>query len=135
MRAFTVDVAAAALGVERKFLDNLLSRHHFGDGPGAHGSSGDPAPPPRRQGRRRRLTSPMVAELAVAITLARELGVPLAAALHLAAALRPDGRVVRGALTLTIDRPALERALAQRLAIALEGVREPRRGRPPRRGA
>lgn len=135
MRAFTVDVAAAALGVERKFLDNLLSRHPLGDDPAVSGSAGEPATPPRRQGRRRRLTSPMVAHLAVAITLARELEVPLAAALHLAAALRPEGRVVRGALTLTLDRPALERALAQRLAVALEGVREPRRGRPPRRGA
>ena len=132
MRAFTVDVAAAALGVDRKFLDNLLSRHRLGDPPPPGGPEGRDRPP-RRQGLRRRLTSGAVLHAAVAIALSRELGIPHAVAVRLAASLAADGRVVRGALTVTIDRAALERALAQRLAIAMEGVREPRRGRPPRR--
>jgi hypothetical protein len=132
MRAFTVDVAAAALGVDRKYLDNLLARHRPAEpnrdgAPRAH-----PAAAPGRQGIRRRLTHGLVLQLAVVIALAHELDVPLAAALRLATALGAEGRVVRGPLTITVDRVALDRALARRLAIAMEGAREPKRGRPPR---
>ena len=120
MRAYTVDVAALALGVERKYLDNLLSHH---DIPGCAGG---------RQGIRRRLDRDAVARLAIVVTLVRELLMPLAAAIRLAVQLHDQGTATAGpTIRLALDLPALERGLEARLATAVESAREPRRGRPP----
>lgn len=132
MRAFTVDVVALALEVERKYLDNLLSHHAI---PGCVGV---------RQGVRRRIDRGGVARLAIAIMLARELGIPLARAVDAACQLHANGAIpVDGAgrgggvaepeLRITVDLPALERRLDRQLASAVESAREPRRGRPPAR--
>ena len=120
MRAYSVDAAALALGVERKFLDNLLSHHAL---PGCTGG---------RQGVRRRITRDGIVHLAIAVALARELGMPLARAIELAGRLHVERTSEPApALRVTLDLPALERALDPRLALAVESAREPRRGRPP----
>ena len=127
MRAYTVDVAATALDVERKFLDNLLSHH---DIPGCVGG---------RQGVRRRITREGMSVLALMVTLVRGLGIPGARAVSVARDLHADGGVqVSPTLHVALDRGLLERDLERRLASAVESAREPRRGRPParpRRGA
>lgn len=120
MRAYSVDAAALALGVQRKFLDNLLSHHAL---PGCTGG---------RQGVRRRIGRDGIVRLAIAVALARELGMPLARAIELAGRLHADHSAKPApALRLTVDLPALERDLDARLALAVESAREPRRGRPP----
>jgi hypothetical protein len=120
MRAYSVDAAAFALGVDRKFLDNLLSHHAL---PGCTGG---------RQGLRRRIARDGVVRLAIAVTLARELGMPLARAIELACRLHAERSAEPApALRITVDLPALERDLDARLALAMESAREPRRGRPP----
>ena len=120
MRAYTVDVAALALGVERKFLDNLLSHHDIADCIGG------------RQGVRRRLARDGVVRLAIVVVLARQLGVPLARAVTLASRLHADRAVEPAeALRIAVDLPTLERRVEARLALAVESAREPRRGRPP----
>ena len=124
MRAYTVDVAAIALDVDRKFLDNLLSHHAI---PGCTGV---------RQGVRRRIARDGIARLAVTVTLIRELGLPIGRAVDLACRLHADRSVDAGhSLRIALDLAALERALDPRLATAVEIAREPRRGRPPRRRA
>jgi hypothetical protein len=124
MRAYTVDVAAIALDVDRKFLDNLLSHHAI---PGCVGV---------RQGVRRRIARDGITRLAIAIALARELGVPIARAVDLACRLHADRELeAGGAIRIALDLAALERTLDPRLATAIESAREPRRGRPPRRVA
>ena len=122
MRGFTVSVAAIVLGVDHKMLDNLLSHHAV---PGCARA---------RQGVRRRLTTEAILHVAVALLLVRELGVPLARALALAAGLVAGGRheAAAGSLALTLDVAAMRLALVERIAAAVEGVREPKRGRPPR---
>ena len=134
MRAYSVDVAALALGVDRKYLDNLLSHHAI---PGCIGV---------RQGVRRRIARDGVTHLAIVIALARELGMPLARAVDLGCRLHAQGAVplsapgsaaatATGELRIALDLTALERRLDLRLAAAIESAREPRRGRPPRRTA
>jgi hypothetical protein len=76
------------------------------------------------------------------LALTRQLHVSLAIgvrdALQLATRLLADdgGAEWRmGALRLVLDRAALERALDDRLRIALESAPAPRRGRPPSRAS
>jgi hypothetical protein len=57
-------------------------------------------------------------------------------ALHVAGRLLAEGsdhQWREGAIRVVLDRAALERALDERLRIALESAPAPRRGRPPNR--
>ena len=124
MRAYTVATVAMALGVEAKWLDNVLSHHAV---PGADRSV---------QGRSRRLGIRAVRVLAITRDLVRELSIDTGAAVALAAQLEGAGSdsVVRGHVGVSLDSHRLEADLASRLAYAVEVAPVPRRGRPPGRG-
>jgi hypothetical protein len=119
-RAYTVPVAAIALSIGAKWLDNVLSHHQV---PGVERS---------RQGVARRLTPLGLKTLAVTILLMSKLHVPTARALDLARSLIGNGGrflVVEG-LVLEIDLKALEDTLHERLEYALEAAPVLKRGRP-----
>ena len=125
MRTLSTDVAAAALGVERKTLDNILSREArrlIGKG---------------RRGRSRRISMPVLECLAIALVINRDLGTGIARALELAeqVLVSPQLPVQVGALTaLRFDLDRLRKALDPAVEDALEGVATPVRGRPTRLG-
>ena len=122
MRTFSTATAAHALGVDRKVLDNLLTREAkalVGVG---------------RRGKDRRISFLVLEQLALALLLKRDLGVSLAKALELAAAIAhsPTGEIAVGSLgTLRYVHSGLRSPLEAALADALEEVAPPRRGRPP----
>jgi hypothetical protein len=121
MRTFSTDTSAAALGISRKALDNILSRE--GRGLLARG----------RQGRSRRIQIDALERITVALILKRDLGVGITRGLQLAAALlvAPGGQAAVGVLgTLTLDVPRLRRTLEIAVDDALEGVAPKLRGRP-----
>lgn len=127
MAAYSIATASLALGVERKRLENLLSRHEI------------PGTRPGRQGQARRLTREATINLAAMIQLEDILSIPAPAAAGLIRTARglsrsPDGSVqlVRGSVILIIDFAAIERALLTQLGEALEMAPRPRRGRPRR---
>jgi len=121
MRAFSTTIAAEALGVDRKTLDNILARearHLIGAG---------------RRGRGRRVSVDALERIAVALILKRDLGTGIANGLELA------DRIVRSeAATLAVgplialefDLPRVRTVLEASLAVALEGMAEFTRGRP-----
>lgn len=122
MRAYTVATAAVALGVQPKWVDNVLSHHAI------------PGVTQIRQGIARRLTREAVGVLEVALRLTREFGIPLRHALQMAASLQPgrDGmsRYQAGAFEMTVDTAAIGSEVDRRLAEAVEFTPTPRRGRP-----
>ena len=121
MRTLSTDAAAAALGVDRKRIDNLLARE------------GRSLMEDGRRGRSRRITVDALERVAIAFVLARDLGVGISRGLELAAALlnRPDAPIAVGTLgTLSFDVDALRRTLESAIDEALEIVAEPPRGRP-----
>jgi len=125
MRTYSVALAALALDAPTKWLDNLLSHHATLKVV----SSG-------QRGRARRISYITLVELAIVRELSQALGVSVADAVQLAGELlSAEGASVRrgGQLSITLDRPSLEHALAARLDAALESAPSPRRGRPPRR--
>lgn len=124
MRAYTVTTVAVALGVDHKWLDNLLSHHMV---PGIERGV---------QGRSRRLNMRAILALAIARDLVRELSIEASAAVALASEL--EGRrmlsVGDGHVAISVDLERLEADLGARLAYAVEIAPLPRRGRPPARG-
>jgi hypothetical protein len=121
MRLLSTDVAAAALGVERKTLDNVLSRE---------GRSGLAA---GSRGRRRRITLEVLERVAVALILNRDLGVSIAKGLELAERIfqSPALPIPVGSLgALAFDLRKLHHALELSVNEALESVAERTRGRP-----
>lgn len=126
-RSYDVAAAALALGVEPKWLDNVLSHHEV---PGVSSS---------RQGVSRAITPSGLLHLAVTRALGEGARVPIGAAIQLAGVLlagQERGVVetqVAPALTLRLDRVALTSALERRLVDAVEQAPTRRRGRPPRR--
>ena len=143
-RVYDIAIAALALGVDRKWLDNLTAHHVI---PGAeHFARGVP----------RRLSMRTLVTAAVVRDLGRELGVPVARGVELAVSVvgapplgsvgepaaedTPDRGGERSAvkrigstITLAIDIPSLERQIEARLLIAMETAVPRRRGRPPRK--
>ena len=145
-RVYDIAVAAYALGVERKWLDNLTAQHAI---PGAEHFA---------RGVARRLSMRTLVTAAIVRDLSRELGIPVARGVDVAKgfvggqpaigsagestagselARSADGspllRRVGATITLTIDIPALERDIEARLLSAMETVVPRRRGRPPRK--
>ena len=148
MRVYDVAVASLAIGVEKKWLDNLTSQHSL---PGTdHFARGVP----------RRLSMRALVTAALVRQLNRELGVPVARAVDLAAAiilvdLPPVAVAGAGAgvgigeplvavglqslrtvnvtavISLTVDLHGLERDIERRLLEAMETAVPRRRGRPP----
>lgn len=129
MRGYSVATAALALGVESKWLDNLLS-HNRVDGVSQS-----------RQGVARRLGPSALHVIATAHRLNRELQIPVGAALQLAHELwrspqspgEPDTATVgTGELELHLDRATIRAHVAAAVAEALEMGPRPKRGRPPK---
>ena len=122
-RAYDVGIAALALDVDRKWLDNLVAQH---DVPGVeHGG----------RGVARRLSVRALVAAGVARDLQRELGVAAARAVDIARAVLAGDRSVltlSPALSVHLDLAAAEREVETRLVHAMETAVPRRRGRPPR---
>ena len=119
MRAYTVGVAALALESDPKWLDNLLSHHHV------------PGVPRKRQGIQRQIPPDSLLVIAVAQSLIEALSIPIARALELAIELvESQGTAEAPPATLRVDVRAIATRLHERLADAVEGAANLRRGRP-----
>jgi hypothetical protein len=120
-RAYAIATAALALGTSIKWLDNVLSHHRV------------PGVAQERQGISRRLTVEGLLVLALAVLLIKELGLPTAKAIALAAELtKNEGRyVVEQGLNLGLDLQSFRVRLLENLENAVEVAPVPRRGRPP----
>jgi hypothetical protein len=121
MKTLSTELAAAALGVDRKTLDNLLAR----EGRSLLGRGA--------RGRRRRIPVEVLELAAVAMILNRDLGVTIAKGLELAALIvaAPASTVPVGSLgRLSFNLTPLRQALDQSIQDALESTAEPTRGRP-----
>lgn len=145
-RVYDIAVAALALGVGRKWLDNLTSQHSI---PGTEHFA---------RGVARRLSMRTLITAAVVRDLNRELGVPVGRGVELASTMlggvegesgaidesgRPALNVawpaslverrIGSAVTLSLEVTRLEREIERRLLDAMETVVPRRRGRPPRK--
>ena len=126
MRAYTVAATAVALGVNPKWVDNVLSHHRL------------PGVLQERQGIARRVTPAALLVLDVGLRLVRSLALPLPRALETAQQLVAAGE---GGIELpgmiSIYLKADVKTLADNLTIRLERAVEicptPRRGRPRRK--
>ena len=121
MIALSTDVSASALGVERKTLDNILSKE------------GRSLLTKGTRGRSRRIPFEILERVAVALILNRDLGVSISSGLALAEQIleSPALPVAVGSLSaLAFDLPRLRQALEASVNEALESVAERTRGRP-----
>ena len=122
---YNSDVAASAIGVSRRHLDNFL-RRQLSD-----------LIPTGSQGRTRTIPHGAVERAAVALILMRDLGCRPGKAVTLATRLldSPDAELTVGSLTtLRFDLGRLRLVLDQTLADAVETTPPARRGRPRRDG-
>lgn len=121
MKTLSTRVAAAALGVRTKTLDNILAREAR-----SLLRSGS-------RGRSRRLPISALERIAVAMILNRDAGIGIARALEIAERLLGDNStsISLGSLTiLAFDVAQLRKILERSVDDALESVAEPTRGRP-----
>jgi uncharacterized protein YehS (DUF1456 family) len=121
MRTLSTDAAAAAIGVSRKMLDNVIARE------------ARPLIGAGRRGRSRRIPADVLERIAIALILNRDLGVGIAAGIALAKRIlsAPNTPVSAGALTaLSFDTKRFHDALERSIEEALESVAERTRGRP-----
>lgn len=124
-RVYDIAVAALALDVDRKWLDNLTAHHEL---PGVERFA---------RGVPRRLSIRALVAAAVARDLQRELGVPAHRAVRIAARAVEESRhtlPLSPALSVHLDLPAVEREVETRLLHAMETAVPRRRGRPPGTG-
>lgn len=126
MRAYTVAATAVALGVNSKWVDNVLSHHRV------------PGVLQQRQGVARRVTTEALLVLDVALKLVRSLALPLPQALETAHRLigaRESGIQLPDATSIHLraDVNALANDLTIRLERAVEISPTPQRGRPRRK--
>jgi hypothetical protein len=145
-RVYDIGVAALALSVERKWLDNLTSQHAI---PGTEHFA---------RGVARRLSMRTLLTAAIVRDLNHDLGVPVSRGVELAVemlgaqsgesgnledvgrrvAVAPDPTLggesrIGSSLTLSVDVAGLEREIERRLLDAMEAFVPRRRGRPPRK--
>lgn len=122
-RAYTVGTAALALDVPTKWVDNLLSHFPVPGVTQAH------------QGIARKVSLEALVQLTIALTLIRELSIPIAAALRLASEIVANSGIYEapGRVTLKLDLARTQIDLERRLIAAVEMAPAPRRGRPPTR--
>lgn len=118
MRAITTATAAAAIGIQKKALDNLLGRLDL------------PEAVSGRQGVDRRIPVTLLPELLLAVEISEQLGVSVRAAFELARRLS-DGPIDLGPyLNLRADFAAVRGEVEEQLEVAIETVVRKRRGRP-----
>ena len=115
-------VAAAALRVDRRWLDMVVAQHRI------EGVQRE------RQGVSRAISPGAVMTIAVALEVIDAFQAPVARALHLAKALLDDDgdHAPTDGMRLRIDLRSIEREMAVRLAEAVELHPPPKRGRPPK---
>jgi hypothetical protein len=121
VRAYTVTATAVTLGVNKKWIDNVLS-HHRVEGV-LH----------EKQGIQRQVTPIGLLTLEIALSLGRSMSVPIGRALEMSNRLiaAKGGEVAFGAsLKLRADVESISRQLNHRLERALEMTPIPQRGRP-----
>jgi len=124
MPLYNTATTASALGVNPKWLDNLLSHNDLDGLPGV------------TQGVARRLSLASVLIIALSRDLAESLGIPSGAALTLATRILETqlGEMqLSPSLRLVVDLDALRTHILANLARAVEVAPTPRRGRPPKR--
>jgi hypothetical protein len=140
-RVYNIAVAALALDVERKWLDNLTAQHSI---PGTEHVA---------RGVARRLSMRTLLTAAIVRDLSRGLGVPVSRGVEVAGTML-DSRAspempaqpveessasphqvlaIAESVTLAVDVARLEREIERRLLEAMETVVPRRRGRPPRK--
>jgi hypothetical protein len=118
LRAITTATAAAAIGIQKKALDNLLGRLDL------------PEAVSGRQGVDRRIPVTLLPELLLAVEISEQLGVSVRAAFELARRLS-DGPIDLGPyLNLRADFAAVRGEVEEQLEVAIETVVRKRRGRP-----
>ena len=137
-RAYDIAVAAVAIGVERKWLDNLTTQHSI---PGTEHVA---------RGVARRLSMRTLLTAAIVRDLNTGLGVPVARGVQVAESVlggEPVGKtdleggsvmtrpahVISEAVSLVVDVAKLETEIERQLIVAMETVVPRRRGRPPRK--
>jgi hypothetical protein len=125
LRSYDVKVAALALDVPPKWLDNLLSHHQV---PGVQRG---------RQGVDRRIADHGLTAIAIVRLLCDEIGLPVPRAVQLAQQLyasEPRVSSIRTESGVVVELPvaAIEATLRERLPDALLAAPTARRGRPPR---
>lgn len=122
MKTVTTATAAAAIGVSRKRLDNVLARE------------GRALLPTGRHGRARRIPVRAIETVALALVLNRDLCTSISKGLELSAALLASptvGSVELGSLgRLTFDVEAFRRLIEEAVAESIEETATPQRGRP-----
>jgi hypothetical protein len=121
MRKLSTDTSAAALGIDKKALDNILARE------------ARPLVPNGSRGKSRRISIDVLERIAIALVLQRDLGVGIAMGLDLAGRIlkSPSRSTAIGSLgSLTFDAARLRAALEHSVNEALESVPERTRGRP-----
>ena len=125
----SVRVAALALDVPLKWIDNVLSHHEL------------PSIVRTTHGVARQLGEEGILALALCKTMVDELGVPIARACALAREIvrergAPSVRVaIAPHVVLDVALDELQRRLRSRITDAAEAVAHVRRGRPPRKRA
>jgi len=135
-RAYDIAVAAVAIGVERKWLDNLTAQHSI---PGTEHVARGVA---RRLSMRTLLTAAIVRDLnaGLGVPVARGVQVagsvlgPEATSQSAAGAAPPEPRTalsIAESVSLVVDVAKLEMEIERRLLVAMETVVPRRRGRPP----
>lgn len=124
LRNLSTGAAAAVLGVDRKVLDNILTKE--ASSLLAKGA----------RGRSRKIDFPTLRLVAIALIIVRDVGVSVARGLQLAEQVgvgQEAGSVSLGSLmSLHFDVGQFERALELAVADAMEEYMPRRRGRPPR---
>ena len=119
MRAYTVSVVAAALGVDPRWVDNVLALHSI------------VGVIRERQGVTRTISPDAVLTIAIARDLSAAVGASTGVALQLAAGLIPTGEhSPMPGVIIRIDLGAVKGRLAARLAEAVDSHPPPPRGRP-----
>ncbi len=122
MRAVTTGTAAFALGISKKDLDNILSRHQV------RGYERG------KQGVARRLSLASIEQVALAIDLGRDYAIPLSTALLLAeeGLSSREGIIASpgGHLAIHVDLDRVRRDILAKVSEAVEHVIPPKRGRP-----
>ena len=125
-RAYSVRFAAVTLGVQHKWLDNLLSRY---DVPGVTGGT---------QGVSREIVAEGLLAIELVRALVHDFSVPLAKAAEMVAqaTISPDGAdfviTSPSGLRISLSRSDAEARIRAQMFDAIEATVHVRRGRPPR---
>lgn len=118
MRAVTTATAAAAIGLHKKALDNLLGRLEL------------PEAVSGRQGVDRRIPVSLLPDLLLTAELADQLGIPTRLAFALARRLAAGSIEAGPFLRVHADTESIQGEVERQLEIAIETVVRKPRGRP-----